>query len=102
MRIAPYSPAHRPAWDALCDASEDAWFWHARDWFDYAAALTGPGYAGDASFVVEDAGELLAVAPAMAIRNRNDRSLVELGLADQPAPWPAFAPGLDTRQRHEA
>lgn len=101
MRIVPYTPHYRQAWNALCDKSDDAWFWHTRDWFDYAGAILGPAVMADASFLVTEGEAVLAIAPGMAIAGL-DQQPARLGLADQPVPWPAYSPQLGAQQRLEA
>lgn len=82
----------------MCDSSDDAWFWHTRDWFDYAHAILGPAVMADASFLVIEGEAVLAIAPGMAIAGL-DQQPARLGLADQPVPWPAFSPQLGAQQR---
>lgn len=96
--VVPYTAEHREAWDTLCDQSDDAWLWHRRDWFEYASAVAGGAFLADTSFLVEHDGEILAIAPCMAIRGR-DGEPIRLGLADQPVPWPAFSRNLSGQQR---
>jgi hypothetical protein len=96
MRLALYVESMRPAWEAFCRRCPEAWFWHTREWFEYAAALLGERMRADASFVMlDDNGELVAVAPAMVV---GEAAGAQLALGDQPVPWPAISSPDDLRR----
>jgi hypothetical protein len=60
MKAVPFSeiPAHD--WDALCDASDEAWLFHRSAWVAFEAAH---GSVENHSFGLLDGGRLAAVAP---------------------------------------
>jgi len=100
-KIVPYSPEHRETWDAFCASSDDAWFWHTRDWSEWLCALLGDGVIADTSFMVREDKNILAIAPCMAYAGR-DNQPARLGSDGYPVPWPAFSPQLDQQKRLEA
>ncbi|QWT18895.1 GNAT family N-acetyltransferase [Bacillus sp. NP157] len=59
LAVRPYVPADEARWDALVARSRNGTFLHRRAYMDYHAARFS-----DASLLVEEEGELLAVLPA--------------------------------------
>lgn len=98
--LRPYGEDLRTAWEAFCLRCPEAWFWHTRAWFDFAAALHGPRMLCDASFALVEDGAVAAVAPAMIVSGGEHGAGLALG--DLPAPWPAIAHAADGARRARA
>lgn len=73
MTVDRYTLEMRSAWDAFCQQSPRAWFWHSRAWVDYCRAYDVT--AVDDSYVIRRAGRIVAVAPFLIGRLRGEIKL---------------------------
>ena len=57
-------------WDAFCEASNEAWFWHTTKWLRYSLSY-GRDRLGsqDLSFFIRDAKGILAICPLLLEKN---------------------------------
>ncbi|HER25705.1 MAG TPA: GNAT family N-acetyltransferase [Rhodospirillales bacterium] len=82
-------------WDDLVDQCPDAWFMHTSAFHRYIAAATGEPFE-NASFVVENEGRPIALAPlAFGPLKLDGYEALEAGYYGGPLPWPCFLPGAD-------
>jgi hypothetical protein len=76
MRLEAYADIPIVQWDAACDASDEAWFFHRHEWVAIEAAAWAEL---NASFAIVDGRGVLGVAPLYALVSGAER-LVHSGL----------------------
>lgn len=98
MEFVEFACCEQQVWDAVCEESEDAWFWHRWDWVRYAERYAAQELIANLSFLVSDGGIPLAVIPCFAERRDSERVL---GFNREQIFWPAIVAGAgDDRRQH--
>jgi hypothetical protein len=95
LRAVPRRDVDPRAWDAVADASPDAWLWHRHAFGDALATWTD---ATDAAFALEERDELVAVVPLTLYRYRRLRGRLEATHATSLG-GPAVSPNATGRRR---
>ena len=98
---------HYAEWDAFCDSSDEAWFFHTSSWLEFALNYSLESSARSFSFCVVDPHQLLAVCPLLleSVPAPDGGSVKEFSFnqaVSMIGPAPALANGLTPRRRHEA
>lgn len=96
METIEFANCGQKAWDAVCEESEDAWFWHHWDWVCYAESYTAQDLIANLSFMVSDEGQPLAVVPCFAERRGSTRVM---GFNREQIFWPAIVAGIGEDRR---
>ena len=97
MEIKPYRKSYRDEWEQLCDKSDDSWFFNTRAHCDYVLSYHCDSLVEDVSFVCFLRGYVVAVLPAMILRNLDGENV--LSFADKYIPWPVFDKNITLRER---
>lgn len=106
MEIVPLTPDLYAEWDAFCEASDEAWFWHTSRWIEYAVNYWQAGSTRSFSFFAKDEHGIVAICPLVeeCFPSPNGVGTVrEFSMSyggGFSSPTPALANGL-TKQRHD-
>jgi len=73
--IIEYKESLKEQWAEFCYASDSAWFWHTREWFEYSRHYLGDAFLGDYSFLISESEKIVAVVPCMLIKGKNGNVL---------------------------
>ena len=63
-----FSPELSGVWDVIAVDSDEAWFWQTRRWIDWIIERSGDDVVADASFVVMQGSEAVAICPLLIER----------------------------------
>jgi len=82
-------------WDDFCLYESGAWFWHTTDWMQYTLQYRLDRHPKNASFMVMDEGQIVAIVP-LIIESYNKEhytsfDVVEFSYGAGPIPAPIFS-----------
>lgn len=96
MEIVKFQLENSADWEALCQSSDDAWWWQTAAWLDYSLRYK-PEYRPESkSFVVTDAGKLVAACPLIL---ESIAGVNEFSSGDDYGLTPFFANALAPKNR---
>ena len=102
MDLIPLSDEQRADWDAFCQESSDAWFWHETGWLDYTLAYRPEAKARSLSFLCREGKRVLAVVPLILEHSIEDgREVRKFSCGGMHLPAPALADDLSAVQRDD-
>ncbi len=100
MEFIKLTPDKYKEWDAFCEASDDAWFWHISSWLEYSLKYNPKLKAESKSFMVYDNHELIAICPL--ILQINNQGIKEFCYNNEHGPMPAFSNNLSRKTKEKA
>lgn len=102
MDIETLTDAKRNEWNSFCDQSDDAWFWHTTEWFDFVLNLNPLLESKQLSFFVRDNKGILAIVPLiMEKKKTRSKERKEFSFGGGPIPSLCLKQELNTREREK-
>jgi hypothetical protein len=98
MEARPFATELGPLWDAIARDSADAWLWQTRRWIDWIIERSGDDVVTDASFLVMQGVEAVAICPLLVERGPDGHRFAFNG---GPIAAPAIRNGIGRAGRQE-
>jgi len=97
--IVPLDGEHYDDWDAVCRASQNAWFWHTTKWLDYTLAYNPALESKSCSFLLYENSNAVAAVPLLIERNQNGGAAsLEFSFGGGWLPSPVCIAGLSSKK----
>ena len=100
--IVPLSGEHYDDWDAVCRASQKAWFWHTTQWLDYTVAYNPALESKSCSFLLYENSSAVAAVPLLMERIQNGQAAsLEFSFGGGWLPSPVCISGLSSKKEKQ-
>ncbi len=102
LTVAPLTPEHHDAWDAVCEKSHEAWFWHSTRWLEYTLAYNPSLESQSMAFLLYDGCTAVAAVPIVIERQPHDGLFArEFSFGGGWLPSPVCVDGLSSKQKKQ-
>lgn len=100
LAIVPLNPKHSDNWDAICEKSSDAWFWHTSNWHEYTLAYNPALESRSCSFLLCDKSNPVAAVPLLIERYQHgETTIFEFSFGGGWLPSPVCIDSLSPKQK---
>jgi len=101
LETLPLTDGRRMAWNAVCERSREAWFWHTTQWLDYTVAYDPSLRSQSRSFLVYQGETAMAAVPWFWNTGIATPASAEFSFGGSWTPSPAIVEGLTEQQRQQ-
>lgn len=102
LTVMSLTPEHYGAWEAVCEGSQEAWFWHTTRWLEYTLAYNPSLESQSRAFLLYDDSTAVAAVPIVVERQLHGGLFArEFSFGGGWLPSPVCVDGLSARQKKQ-